>query len=186
MSEGKNEREGALEALVDRLLPGVHTYEFVLGKDVPGKAHGRGSKWLKKARLAVRMARKRGFQALILVVDEDGDRRRVRELASAEEALRHQLPSAFGVAIRTFDAWMLADERALTEALGCSVQRQPDPESLRDPKAVCSSLIDAAPIDEGLSGAYFRIAQLVDLEMLERRSGRGFAPFANRVRRLIR
>src|SRR5688500_4798500 len=50
----------------------------------------------------------RGYDALVLVIDEDGISERVQELATAQQYAGSPIHRALGVAIRTFDAWMLA------------------------------------------------------------------------------
>ncbi len=96
-----------------------------------------------------------------------------------------QLPRAMGVAIRTFDAWMLADEKVLTEVLGCAIVRQPDPEAIRDPKQVCASLLARGQNRMAQSEMYARIAYQIDLALLSLRCQSGFEPFAARVRHVF-
>jgi hypothetical protein len=83
----------------------------------------------------------RGANALILLIDEDGRSERIREISDAQDYHQSQLARAMGVAIRMFDAWMLADEEALTEVLGYTVNTQPDPETIGHPKQVCADLL---------------------------------------------
>lgn len=47
-------------------------------------------------------------------------------------------PRALGMAIRSFDAWMLADDGVLTLVLGKPIDTQPSPEKNRDPKEACT------------------------------------------------
>ena len=50
------------------------------------------------------------------------------------------LPRALGLAIKSFDAWVLADEVAMSTIVGHTVDRQRDMESLRDPKLICKGI----------------------------------------------
>lgn len=88
------------------------------------------------------------------------------------------------VAVRTFDAWMLADEAALTVVLSQQVNQQPVPERLPRPKTVCADILKAAGSSMPLSDLYAAVAAEADLDVLETRCPRGFAPFAARVREL--
>ena len=186
VSEGKHELAGALETLVRRLFS---PREIEIDHDKVSIAdvhayHGKGQGYTKRAIRWLLDARKRGYDAIVLVIDEDGQTERVREIAEAQKHEGFEFQRAFGVAIRTFDAWMLADEQALTAVLGCQIQCQPAPESEKDPKQACKDLRDAGEADISQTEMYVRIAERVNLLLLEQRCPRGFAPFADRVRRL--
>jgi hypothetical protein len=120
----------------------------------------------------------------VLVIDEDGHAERASELSAAQQYAGAAFPRAFGIAIRTFDAWMLADERALTTVLGCPIDRPPAPESLTNPKQYCKRLLEATGGQLSQSEMYAKLAEVIDLAMLEDRCPKGFAPFAARVRQL--
>lgn len=185
VSEGKHEWTGSLETLVRRLSP----HELEIDHDKVSQQgvhahHGKGRGYYKRAVRWLLEARKRGYEGIVLIIDEDGQAQRVKEIADAQKYASGELPRAFGVAIRTFDAWMLADEQALTAALGRQIQRQPAPEGLKDPKQVCKDLHDSGKADMSQTQMYARIAELVDLSLVEQRCPRGFAPFADRMRRL--
>lgn len=86
-----------------------------------------------------------------------------------------------GTAIRSFDAWMLADEQCLTRALNRAdhpVCRQPDPEEITEPKRACTDLCNDGM---ALADLYTNIAATINLDALRNRCPRGFAPFAARV-----
>jgi hypothetical protein len=137
VSEGRHELAGSLETLVRRLSP--HKVEVDYNKISQGGIHthhGKGEGYYKRAVRWLLEARKRGFEAIVLVIDEDGQAERVKEIAEAQQYAGTEFPRAFGVAIRTFDAWMLADEQALTSVLGRPIQRQPAPETVKNPKQV--------------------------------------------------
>lgn len=185
VSEGKHELTGSLETLVRRLSP--RELEIHLADVHWNDIHthrGKGQGFYKRAIRWLLEARKRGHDAVVLVIDEDGQAERIKDVANAQNYAGNEFPRAFGVAIRTFDAWMLADEQALTAALGCLIQRQPAPEDVKDPKQACKVLRDESEADISQTQMYVRIAELVELSLLEQRCPRGFAPFADRVRRL--
>lgn len=181
VSEGEHESSGALEALVRRLLPdGEHECTFKNIRDLRG-GHGKGPRYFKKVVTFLHFAARNGYEALVLVVDEDGDRSRRRQFDDAQEHSDVALPRAIGLAIPTFDAWMLADERALSRALGCIVQRQPDPEQVPSPKQLCERLHADSRCEVGLREVYATVASLLDLDVLRRRCPDGFGVFARRV-----
>lgn len=185
VSEGKHELSGSLETLVRRLSR--HELEIDLTDVHRNDIHthrGKGQGFFKRAIRWLLEARKRGYDGIVLVIDEDGQAERVKEIADAQNYASSELRRTFGVAIRTFDAWMLANEQALTAALGCPIQRQPTPEDVKDPKQACKDLRDACEADLSQTQMYVRIAELVELSLLEERCPRGFAPFAERVRQL--
>ncbi len=183
VSEGKNEQAGALQTLVNRLSPAGIDYESdrVSRNDIHA-FHGKGSGYFKRAVRWMREAKRRGCDGLILLIDEDGRGERIEDFNQAQKYAKIELRRAFGVAIRTFDAWMLADEHALTSVLGYQVPRQPNPETVADPKRVCKTLVGASQNQSGLSEIYARLATATDINTIEARCPDGFAPFAMRVR----
>jgi len=90
-----------------------------------------------------------------------------------------------GVAIRAFDAWMLADERALSEVLGRNVNRQADPETIANPKDVCAGLLDESQARISQSEMYARVSCKINIDILCDRCQSGFRPFATRVRNMF-
>lgn len=82
----------------------------------------------------------------------------------------------------TFDAWMLADETALSAVLSRQVPREPDPERVKDAKRVCTALRDEAGTDMSLAELYAALAERIDLDVLVGRCPLGFEPFAGRLR----
>lgn len=188
VAEGKHERgtedrDGALETLVRRLHPDVAYCDLdrVSRKDIHAH-HGRGQGYFKKALRWMLEAEKRGYDALILLIDQDNTPQRVHEITNAQHDPRVPLRRALGAAIRTFEAWMLADEQALTRILGKVVLRQPSPEDISNAKGVCAQLLDSYQAMMSQSIFYASIAQEADLEAIAQRCPRGFAPFAQRLR----
>jgi hypothetical protein len=186
VSEGKHEQAGALENLIRKLGGAGANLAFDrVSNSAIHAHHGKGRGYLKRALRWLMEAQKRGVDALILLIDEDGQKQRCEQIQRAQESTLRQLPRAMGVAIRTFDAWMLADERALTEALGCIVARQPNPEMIRDPKSGCAGLLANGQNQMAQSKMYAEIARRIDIDILSSRCPTGFGPFAEYVRRVF-
>ena len=190
VAEGKNERgkedqDGALEILVRRLQPSIRHCDLdrVSRKDIHTH-RGKGQGFFKRALRWIQQAEKQGYDALILVVDQDKRPASAQELADAQHNNLFPLPRALGVAIRTFDAWILADEQALTKALGYAVQRGPNPEAIRDAKSVCDGLLEQSKMAMSRTKLYADVAREADIGTMETRCPKGFVPFAERVRGL--
>src|SRR6266516_3878374 len=168
VSEGNHELGGALETLVGRLKPREAMYESKKVSDRELRVHaGKGPGYFKKALRCVLYAEEHKFDAVILLIDQDNDPSRRRQIADAQVHVSlTELPRALGVAVRTFDAWMLADEKALMTVLGVPVQRQPDPESIKDPKQVCQGHHDGSEFGEGLTAMYAAVAAAADLQVM--------------------
>jgi hypothetical protein len=145
---------------------------------------GKGFAFEKKLVTWLRMASRFHIDAVVAVIDQDGDGERIHAFHSAQENSIFGVPRAFGVAIRTFDAWMLADETSLTAILDCQIPTQPSPEEMRDPKSVCERLRDDSNSQLSQTDMYRQIAARVRIDLLESRCPKGFKPFADRVRRL--
>ena len=189
VAEGQHElgdgtAAGALEVLVRRLSGGqVLQIDRRKVSDPSLRAfHGTGQGFYKRALRWLLHAAGEGYDALVLVVDHDGHDVRLRQIDDAQDSGLTPLPRALGVAVRTFDAWMLADERALSIVLGRPIARQTDPESIAWPKERCTELRNSADSDLGLAALYAAVATQADPTILERRCPRGFAPFAFRTR----
>lgn len=182
---GKEDRDGALETLVRRLRQGVTQcdLERASRNDIHAH-HGKGQGYFKKAIRWILEAQKRGYDALVLVIDQDNTPERVREITAAQNDQHVALHRALGVAIHTFDAWMLADEQTLTQVLGYTVQTQRSPEEVSDAKGMCTQLLSQSQATMSQSEFYASVASVADLDTLERRCANGFAPFAQRVRAL--
>lgn len=182
VSEGKHEQAGALENLLRRLGGDRATFAFDRVSSSSIHAfHGKGAGYFKRALRWLLEAEKRGLDALVLLIDQDGHSDRSEQIRDAQDSSLSQLPRAMGVAVRTFDAWMLADETALTDVLGCPVDRQAEPETIRDPKQVCASLLTNSQNQMAQSEMYARVAQRLDVAVLVSRCPSGFRPFAERV-----
>jgi hypothetical protein len=185
VSEGPSELNGALQNLIVQLGVKGDDIEVarVSQRDIRAH-HGRGRGYFKRAVRWMLEAQKRGYDAIILVIDQDGLPERMREINDAQEFGGTSIYRALGVAIRTFDAWMLADEKALTTVLGTAVSRQPEPEGIVDPKEICGELLERSACSLRQTEMYAAIAEVVDIAVLEKRCPKGFASFAQRVRAL--
>ena len=184
--EGKHERDGAVSALIQRLRPDLTDLQFdrLANSDIHVH-HGKGRGYEKKAIRWILEAHRRGFEAMILLVDRDKVAERTIEITNAQNntavcALRR----ALGVAIESFDAWILADEKALSIVLAKTVQTQSEPETLADPKDHFTKLLATLGLASGGAEWYARIAQDLDISRLETRCSQGFGVFADRLRKM--
>ncbi|MGH2627836.1 MAG: hypothetical protein ACRDHY_14435, partial [Anaerolineales bacterium] len=167
------------------LSPAGVSFESRFVRDRAARVHAvKGKGYFKLAVRWILTAQKWGYDALVLVLDQDRRPGRRAEVNRAQDYEGSPLPRALGVAIEAFDAWILADEEALAQVLGFPVERQPDPEKLPDPKAVCTHLLQQGGCSLSQSQMYAEVARRVDFKTLEDRCRRGFAPFAERLRRL--
>ncbi len=183
--EGLRDHPGALETIVFRLLDRSASAKIERSKRKDIHAfHGKGKGYAKKALRWMLEAQREGYEALVLVIDQDGFLDRTWQFDEAQEDSRAHIRRALGVAIRSFDAWMLADERALSRTLETNVERQKNPEDNRRPKEECKALLRASLIVMSQTEMYARVSRELDLAVLEESCPRGFAPFASRVRRL--
>jgi hypothetical protein len=191
ISEGQHElgrgtdydERSALKTLVVRIASMPFQCHLARISDPAFRAnHGKGDRYFKKAVRCIRVAQERGYDAVAVVIDQDDDRHRHRQFNDAQDYVGEPLPRALGVAVRTFDAWMLADEQALSKAIGRTIQQQPDPEEIDDPKAHCRQLRTQHGLGAGLTQMYEDIARHALIDVIERRCPKGFAVFAERVR----
>jgi hypothetical protein len=186
---GKAEHAGALEALVARLRTDVTEFDSITVRHPElGKVHAKGEGGMfKRAIACLRYAERYRFDAVVVVVDQDDEKYKYRrnEFSRAQESDKYLgVRRALGVAVLTFDAWMLADEVALTGAFGTgtAVMTQPNPEMMGDAKSQFKRLRDTYGCEEGSSELYAEVARRARIEVLEERCKEGFGVFARRVR----
>lgn len=86
-----------------------------------------------------------------------------------------------GVPVEAFDAWMLADELAISKVVAVTVPPQPDPEQIAHPKEHMEKLLEGLGLQWGGAEMYARIAAELNLSHLRHRCPDGFATFADRV-----
>ena len=167
---GDNSLDGALVMLASRLLDGNVSFERKKVSSSEVRQHtqqGKGGRYEKRALGWIRLAEREGYDAIILVIDQDGDEERGQQFERAQDDRRLPLPRALGVAIKTFDAWMLADEQALSAVLGTHIDLSPNPESEDDPKSRCENLRNEARSQLSPRAMYAEIAKRTDMEKLE-------------------
>lgn len=187
VSEGPHELHGALPRLVERLLESDIAFETAEVRSRRVRRHdrpGRSEEYEKGLVAWIVEAHDRGFDGVIVVVDEDGKQERHSGADAAQAFAGLPMPRAIGVAIRTFDAWMIADEKAWSKLLDRPVDRPPDPEKMRRPKDHARDLQASAAGSDRLRELYAAVAKAADLAVIEERCTSGFAPFADRVRAL--
>jgi hypothetical protein len=146
------------------------------------QASGKSEAYEKRAVAWLRFAEQNHFDAVVIVVDRDRKPQDRAGLVVAQSNTSQTIHRAIGIAVESFDAWMLADEKSLTKIVGNKVSRQPDPESLSDSKERCRQLAEKAGLS--MTQLCHAVAKAADLAILERRCPKGFAPFATKVRLL--
>ncbi len=186
VAEGEHELHGALGNLLEKLGGDGSTFDYdrVSNKTIHA-VHGTGNGYFKRALRWLIEAEKRGVDALILLIDEDGERNRFKQIQEAQDSSLSRFPRAMGVAIRTFDAWMLADEKALTEVLDYNINKQADPETIRNPKQVCAKLLEDSQVRIPQREMYARVSCKINIDILCDRCQSGFKPFATYARNIF-
>jgi len=142
---------------------------------------GTGGGHVKLALKAMKHAKEKGFDAVVLVTDADGYADRFKQFCEAQDSPRFDIPRALGIAIETFDAWILADHVALSKVLGGVVDLQSEPEGMRDPKTNCRSLMQTFDWPGSEAEFYEAVCKTMDLDFVSERCPKGFAPFLQRV-----
>jgi len=187
VSEGVHEEAGALEAFVRCVAPRIQscTWDCSSRNDIVTRK-GKGQGFFKRAVRWMLHARKQGFDALVLVIDQDRRRESSRELDEAQNEITQtgKFPRALGIAIRSFDAWILADEKALTSVLGYDVNRPKSPEDDRNPKKTCAKLLEKCTVNMRPRDFYAEVAKRADPQCLCERCPKGFGVFAARLQSL--
>jgi hypothetical protein len=187
------EKPQALQALVRRVLPESATYQWLdahrlpRGNPFPGKGNGH----FKLALRALKYATAKKFDAVVCVTDADRRQERIKEFDAAQESDRFGLPRALGIPVEAFDAWVLADHKALSDVLGAAVSPQSSAETLdggkgspRHPKQICRSLMRRHEWKDSQAAFYAAVCGRADLEVIAARCPKGFQPFLQRLQRL--
>lgn len=182
-------KSGALAILVRKLLSCEAQFTPRIIQDGRIRTHrtaGKGGGYFRLFVACIRCAEKEGFDAVVVVVDhDDEDRDRLQQAAAAQADDTVTKPRAIGIAIRTFDAWMLADHVAVSGALSCRVDMIGSIESHKNPKEHFRQLRDGAGQGGRVRDLYAKIAELARLDVLEKNCPAGFKPFADNVRSLF-
>jgi hypothetical protein len=142
----------------------------------PWRGRKRGFGFVSELPETIRRGHEGGADLLVCVVDANGTRQGQR-LAEMREAAQKVQPCPLrvvpGVAVRALEAWLLADEEAISQALAGHphVPRQPDPRSLAEPKQTLEELIeDVTSGDEFYTDAIgVRIAEGMSLRRVRDR-----------------
>ena len=199
VSEGSHEghpaeeNPQALRALVRRILPGSTTYEWLDVHDLPrgNPFPGKGGGHYKLSLKALKYATDKGFDALVCVTDADRRHERIKEFDAGQESDRLKLPRALGIPVEAFDAWILADHKALGEVLGVALSLLPSPETLdggkgssRHPKQCCRELMHLHKWKGTQAEFYAAVCACADLDVIAGRCPKGFLPFLQRLRKL--
>lgn len=190
-------RAGAIVTLVERILD-VHGVIMPWRPDLdlgPG-----AGPILTKGHSRLRAAARAGARAAVMLVDADG---RVHDRLSTLAAQVHRviaekpelaIPTAIGVPVEKFEAWLLADEFALCRVLGLPNPSEPmgDPENLKgkrgeadDPKAILATYLsrDARGPRSFLTQVQVIVAEM-NLDTVARRC-RSFQRFCGEVRQKL-
>ncbi len=182
-----DEENSALAQIVRRLLPSVSQIDRqkLSGRTVQlAPVPGKKLPHQKRLKLWIKWAEKQGYDAIIAVIDEDDKADRKQAVDDLQGSAFSSMPRALGLAIRMFDAWMLADEQALSAVLGGTVQRQKKPEGIRQPKEEFERLLEESLKSLSQREAYLQVAQYLDLDKMAERCPKGFAPFRRHVEQL--
>ncbi|MFP4435407.1 MAG: hypothetical protein ACLFTN_13165, partial [Phycisphaerae bacterium] len=200
--EGKNEHggcwdeervgmdhPGALPRLVNRLLPEAADWSFCCKPWKNVKApQGKGPLLARKTMVAMTRGGLDGFDAVVVVMDRDRVRSRLNDLATGRDDSSSDIsspfvPCAVGVAVETFDAWMIVDGGAAKCAGAEGANTHGEPEKLTGKEKSGNHPKDRAEdiFGGGLTEAYSAVAPSVDLDMLRERCPNGFGAFADDV-----
>ena len=207
VSEGRHELADCLEGyvpdealpplaiLVRRMTGMVGTVRFCCrrGKSIRNVHRGKmSSAWGKKVYSAVWCAANgtegETFDAVVVVVDRDGPKNAER-LAEMQQGRNlygdSRFPCVLGVAVEAFDAWMIADAQGIAAAGGDVTKAYANPENTTRPKDAADGIFGTHG-GTGLGPKYAIVAQNANLANLEKVCPKGFAPFADEVRRRIK
>jgi hypothetical protein len=194
ISEGTHEgspeesKPKALQAIAERILPEWCSFQWLSVRELPrgNPLPGKGGGHLKLAFKAMQYGLDHDFDVLILVTDEDGYPERAEQFDEAQQSTRFTIPRALGIPVGSFDAWILADQQALSRVLIANVPTQPTPEEIRDPKTLCRELMKEHGWQGTQAEFYEAVCRALNLDSVAERCPRGFAPFLERLRLLNR
>lgn len=174
---GSLPESGTLQRLISLVLQNIEvSYERMQIMHL-GPRRSKGG-FQEKVRLAFREAELRNSDALVYVVDQDGDAKREEKLKKARDQQATSIPSAVGVAIKTIEAWLLADETAIAKAFSSETpSTTKNPEKLSDPKQILQGRLDKIDVWANYSEMYADLAGNTRIEVLRKRCPNGFAPF---------
>lgn len=179
---GDDKNEGSLVKLIRRLAGDTdYTHRCRPIKTFERRVHGKGNRLTKKLVAIQQDAAKEGAEAVVILIDCDGDSDRITAVGEAQKNDITNLPRAIGVAVETYDAWFLADHNSLGNVLKSRVDQQPQPEEMADAKSRVRELINTSGHSIAQRELYRVLAETLDIEILKIRCPRGFKEFATRV-----
>lgn len=183
--EGIHEGGGALKALVELILEQeIETKEQRVSESPRRIQPGKGGRLFRKAVALTLDAEALGMDGVVFLTDYDKDNvgpDRIEQLARAQShhGVASNIRRAFGVPIKTFDAWMTADEVAMSKVLDEPVDCTPSPEKIPDPKSKAQQIVADRM---ALRDFYCEVASRMNVETLRDRCPKGFGPFLERLR----
>lgn len=192
ISEGTHEghpdpaRPQALEAIARRILPASAEFTWMSVRDLPrgNPVPGKGGGHFKLAMKAMWHGAKSGFDGLVMVTDADERHERIQQFEHAQASQTFSIHRALGIPVEKFDSWILADQLALSQVLGTTVQMQPSPEAIHRPKEQCASIMVKGCWTGSHAEFYERVCQSADLNVVASRCPIGFKPFYERLQAL--
>lgn len=108
----------------------------------------------------------------MVVVFADNDRnpvnKRYQELMLKCNQMRH-FPCAVGIAIQAFEAWMLADTRALNTVAGKNIKTTKNPETIKYPKDKLCQLICLSSLGLTKAELLENIVKAMNIDVVRRR-----------------
>lgn len=199
ISEGFHEgdpdadKSQALRAIVQRVLPlgteftWISVLHLPRGNPFPGQNDGH----VKLALKAMWYATKNRFDAVVLITDADRKHERITQFDQAQGSTHFSIPRALGIPVEAFDAWILADQKALSQVLEATVPLPRLPErytggkgSPQHPKQVCKALMRKFGWTRRQREFYEAVCQCADLEVMAKRCPKGFRPFWERLKEI--
>jgi len=194
-------RDSLLKILIERILDVPGRIESLEHDSLPFLEGNPAGRLCRDAARTARQCVRFGAQGVVVVVDRDRTppRGRWRGLVEQKEGLRNHpdrplvIPMAVGVAVETVEAWLLADEVGLCDALGLPHPDQPmrSPEGLDGPpgkadhpKSVLAAYLARDTVQgRGFLDQVAAIARAMDLDTVARRCPQGFDRFREDVLR---
>jgi hypothetical protein len=197
----EREREGALHTLIRRELNScglpdcdfVHRHPSI--KEAQKKTLRRGHSILDRKYLAqvVSIWKPEEVDIIVIVVDADDKlfQRRI-DLEAALNVIRDNHldnnersicdRSIGGLAIKNFEAWLLADPRTISNILGVQVEQFENTEDLDNPKYILENAISQSTYLEGTNNQRplqirWNLASQIDLDILKTCCPNGYGDF---------
>ncbi len=153
--------------------------------------HGRGTKASGRVKTWIDRALRADCHGVIILWDRDGDTRsdRLAQMKVGRDEMANDTDTeypacAVGVAVESFDAWMIADGNALGRAEGNGAISHPTPENLSAAEAK-ERAQEIFGDEDGLRRCYATVAEHVNMKTLANCCPAGFAPFKQEIEQRI-